>query len=108
MISPSSAVTDTPSSSPTPKTGEHIDVPTGRGADALQAWLCAHPGAEVVCRDGPGAYGEAIRRALPDATRVSDRWHIWQNLCDKTLAEVRSHSSCWATVNPARPAGERE
>ncbi|MEZ0076515.1 hypothetical protein ABH927_005896 [Planotetraspora sp. GP83] len=31
-----------------------------------------------------------------------------ENLCDKTLAEVRSHSSCWATVNPARPACVRE
>ncbi|MCT9934817.1 ISL3 family transposase [Planotetraspora sp. A-T 1434] len=90
------------------ETGERIDVLPGRGADALQVWLRAHPGVEIVCRDGAGAYGEAVRRALPDATQVSDRWHLWQNLCDKTLAEVRSHSFCWATVNPARPAGVRE
>lgn len=51
---------------------------------------------------------EAVRRALPDAVQVSDRWHIWQNLCDLALAEVRSHSSCWATVNPPRPGGVRE
>ncbi|MGI5493919.1 ISL3 family transposase [Microtetraspora malaysiensis] len=90
------------------ETGERIEVLPGRGADALDTWLRAHPGVEIVCRDGSGAYGEAIRRALPDAVQVSDRWHVWKNLCDKTLAEVRSHSSCWATVNPARPAGAWE
>ncbi|GAA4211586.1 hypothetical protein GCM10023074_60170 [Microbispora amethystogenes] len=33
---------------------------------------------------------------------------VGADLCDKTLAEVRSHSSCWATVTLARPAGMRE
>ncbi|GAB2785444.1 hypothetical protein GCM10027073_17410 [Streptomyces chlorus] len=41
--------------------------------------------------------------------QVSDRWHLWSNLCGKALAEVRSHAACWATaVNPARPGGVRE
>ncbi|MFG1685160.1 ISL3 family transposase [Nonomuraea sp. NPDC049269] len=90
------------------ETGERIDVLPGRSADVLETWLRSHCGVEIVCRDGSGAYGEAIRRALPDAVQVSDRWHLWANLCDKTLAEVRSHSACWATVNPPRPAGVRE
>ncbi|MEV8099675.1 ISL3 family transposase [Kitasatospora sp. NPDC085879] len=88
--------------------GERIDVLPGRGADALERWLREHPGVEVVCRDGSGAYGEAVRRALPEAVQVSDRWHLWKNLCEKTLAEVRSHSSCWATANTPRPAGVHE
>ena len=33
---------------------------------------------------------------------------LWANFCDKVLAEVRSHSACWATVNPTRPAGVHE
>ncbi|WP_435876118.1 ISL3 family transposase [Nonomuraea fuscirosea] len=74
------------------ETGERIDVLPGRGADALEAWLRSHPGVEIVCRDGSGAYGEAIRRAVPDAVQVGDRWHLWANFCDKTLAEVRSHA----------------
>ncbi|MET8331780.1 ISL3 family transposase [Streptomyces sp. NPDC005181] len=90
------------------ETGERIDVLADRSAATLERWLRKHPGVEVVCRDGSGAYGEAVRRALPDAVQVSDRWHIWKNLCDKTLAEVRSHSSCWATVNPPRPGEVRE
>ncbi|WP_443682026.1 ISL3 family transposase, partial [Nonomuraea ceibae] len=64
------------------ETGERIDVLPGRGADLLEAWLRSHPGVEIVCRDGSGAYGEAIRRALPDAAQVGDRWHLWANFCD--------------------------
>ncbi|MCX5208458.1 ISL3 family transposase [Kitasatospora sp. NBC_00240] len=91
------------------ETGERIDVLPDRTTRTLVAWLRAHPGAEYVCRDGSASYGEAIRQALPDAVQVSDRWHLWSNLCGKVLAEVRSHAVCWAsTVNPARPGGVRE
>lgn len=89
------------------ETGERIDVLPGRGADALETWLREHPGVEIVCRDGSGAYGEAVRRALPEAVQVGDRWHIWRNLCETVLKEVRAHSACWATVNPPRPEGVR-
>ncbi|MFD8708498.1 ISL3 family transposase [Kitasatospora sp. NPDC059648] len=91
------------------ETGERIDVLPGRTAPALAAWLREHPGVEYVCRDGSGCYGEAIRQALPEAVQVSDRWHLWSNLCDRVLAEVRSHTACWAAaVNPVRPGGVRE
>ena len=41
--------------------------------------------------------------------QVSDRWHLWSNLCGKVLAAVRSPAACWAAaVNPARPGGVRE
>ncbi|MBP2334723.1 transposase [Saccharothrix coeruleofusca] len=61
-----------------------------------------------MCRDGSATYAEAIRRALPGAVQVSDRWHLWRNLCDKVLVEVRAHAGCWATVNPSRPGGVHE
>ena len=56
-------------------TGRRVDVIPGRTADITGQWLRDHPGAEVVCRDGPGADGEAVRQALPGAVQVSDRWH---------------------------------
>ncbi len=61
-----------------------------------------------MCRDGSATYAEAVRRALPGAVQVSDRWHLWRNLCDKVLLEVRAHAGCWATVNPPRPGGVHE
>ncbi|MGW9030143.1 ISL3 family transposase [Streptomyces sp. NPDC055722] len=90
------------------ETGERIDVLPDREAATLEAWLRDHPGAEVVCRDGSATYAEAIRRGLPNAVQVSDRWHLFRNLCDKVLADVRAHAPCWATVNPPRPGGVRE
>ncbi|CCH29327.1 Transposase [Saccharothrix espanaensis DSM 44229] len=85
------------------QTGRRVAVLPGRDAATLESWLREHPGAEVVCRDGSTAYAEAIRRALPDAVQVSDRWHLWRNLCDKVVFEVRAHTGCWATANPPRP-----
>lgn len=91
------------------ETGERIDVLPDRTAQTLTTWLREHPGAQDVCRDGSATYAEAIRQALSQAVQVSDRWHLWSNLCSKVLAEVRSHAACWATaVNPTRAGGVRE
>jgi transposase len=56
------------------ETHERIDVLPDRTADTLEIWLREHPGVERVCQDGSATYAEAIRRALPDAVQVSDRW----------------------------------
>jgi transposase len=55
-------------------TGARIDVLSGRGAQVVAEWLRAHPGVEVVCRDGSTAYAQAVRDALPHAIQVADRW----------------------------------
>ncbi len=44
-----------------------------------EAWLRQHPGISVVSRDRGGGYGEAIAKALPNATQVADRWHLMEN-----------------------------
>ena len=80
------------------ETHARIDVLPDRTADTLEAWLREHPGIEVVCRDGSATYAQAIRRALPDAVQVADRWHLWHNLCEAALSEVKAHSTCWAAV----------
>lgn len=58
------------------ETAERIDVLADRKAEVLEAWLREHPDVEVVCRDGSATYAEAIRRTLPDAVQVADRWHL--------------------------------
>ncbi len=91
------------------ETGRRVTVLPDREAATLESWLLEHgSGVEVVCRDGSATYAEAVRRVLPDAVQVSDRWHLWRNLCDKVLLEVRAHAGCWATINPPRPGGVRE
>jgi transposase len=81
-------------------TGRRVDVVQGRTADVAEKWLRDHPGAEVVCRDGSGAYGEAVRQALPDAVQVSDRWHLWHGLGEAVRKEVAAHCACWAGDMP--------
>ena len=81
-------------------TGRRVDVVPGRTADAAGKWLRDHPGVEVVYRDGSGAYGEAVRQALPSAVQVSDRWHLWHGLGEAVRKEVAAHSACWAKGIP--------
>jgi transposase len=82
------------------ETGRRIDVVQGRTADVAEKWLRDHPGAEVVCRDGSGAYGEAVRQALPGAVQVGDRWHLWHGLGEAVRKEVAAHCACWAKDMP--------
>jgi len=89
------------------ETGQRVDVLASRKADVLEAWLRGHPGMQVVCRDGSGAYGEAVRRALPGAVQAGDRWHLWHSLAGAVLKEVAALSSCWAAAGPPLNYGSR-
>jgi transposase len=89
------------------ETGQRVDVVAGRTADVVEAWLRDHPGVEVVCRDGSGAYGEAVRQALPGAVQAGDRWHLWHGLAEAAGKEVAAHASCWAAAGPPVKQGTR-
>jgi transposase len=65
------------------QTRRRADVPRDHNADTPEAWLRDHPGVEVVCRNRSGAYVEAVRRALPDAIQVADRWHPGHGLASR-------------------------
>jgi transposase len=88
------------------ETGRRVDVLEGRTAGVVEKWLREHPGVEVVTRDGSGAYGEAVRSALPDAVQCGDRWHLWHLLSEAAAKEVAAHSACWAEGAPL-PEGRR-
>src|SRR5215470_11598179 len=75
------------------ETGRRVDVLEGRTAGVVEDWLREHPGVEVVTRDGSGAYGEAVRSALPGAVQCGDRWHLWHLLGEAAAKEVAAHSA---------------
>jgi hypothetical protein len=82
------------------ETGRRVEVLEGRTAGVVEDWLTAHPGVEIVCRDGSGAYGEAVKSALPGAVQCGDRWHLWHLLGEAAAKEVAAHSACWAEAAP--------
>jgi transposase len=76
------------------ETGRRVDVLPDRTVDTFAAWLRAHPGVEIVCRDRSSAYAEAVRIAAPDAVQVADRFPMWKNLCEATEKCVAPHRAC--------------
>ncbi len=91
-----------------PVTHDRIDVLSDRKSDTLAAWLAEHPQVTTVVRDGSTAYAEAVRRARPAATQVSDRWHLWHGLAQVVEKAVAAHGRCWAAAGPKRHRLTRE
>ncbi|MFE9404033.1 ISL3 family transposase [Streptomyces sp. NPDC006530] len=76
------------------ESGRVVDVLRDRECDTFAAWLTAHPGAEIICRDRATAYSKAIKQAAPDALEVADRWHLLQNLGAAVEKTCHQHRSC--------------
>ncbi|MGW2826098.1 ISL3 family transposase [Streptomyces sp. NPDC001443] len=71
-----------------------IDLLPDRSSDTLAAWLTAHPGAEIICRDRDSSYSRAATKACPDAVQVADRWHLLQSLSRAVEQVCHQHRDC--------------
>ncbi len=77
---------------------EVIDLLPDRSVTSLSAWLCAHPGIEIISRDRAEVYAQGAREGAPDAHQVADRWHLLNNLAEALERFVNQHQ---ATLRPA-------
>jgi transposase len=91
------------------ETGQCFDAVEGRTASIAEKWLSDHRGAQVVCRDGSGAYGEAVRRHTSACEFAQDRCICLRpaSLANAHLTELNRRSRTWLrrSTSASLPAG---
>jgi transposase len=66
-----------------------VDLLPDRQVQTVEAWLKAHPGVQIICRDRSGPLAEGASKGAPTAVQVADRFHLvlnWQQLLVRVLA----------------------
>ena len=82
-----------------------MDVLAVRTADAVAAWLAAHPAIRIISRDRHGPYADGVRRGAPQAREVADRFHLVSNLREAVQRELgRLRRFLVVPHDPRRPA----
>lgn len=74
--------------------GRPIELLGSREAEAVTAWLQAHPEIEVVSRDRGKDYIKAATEGAPQAEQVADRWHLLNNLREAVVSFLQQKPAC--------------
>ena len=68
-----------------------VDVLVESSADALATWSAVHPGITTITRDWYLPSAEGARRAAPNVTQFSDRFHSVRKLRQAVKRELAVH-----------------
>ena len=60
--------------------GRPVDLLPERAAAALDQWLEAHPGVEIVVRERSTEYARGAAAGAPTAVQIVGRWHVLRNV----------------------------
>jgi transposase len=63
-------------------THQVIDLLPDRTTETAAAWMSTHPEIALVSHDRGGDYAAAARKSAPQATQITDRFHLYQNLTE--------------------------
>jgi transposase len=87
------------------ETGKPLDLLPDRTSDAVFPWLLGHQEIDVVSRDRANGYADAIKRALPHATQIADRFHLCQNLREHLQTLLDRRHTCLPFVEESSLQG---
>lgn len=76
-----------------------VDVLPEARAETFAAWLCEHPGAQIISRDRGGAYADGAHQGAPQAVQVADRFHLLRNVLDAFDRVLLRHHTLLAFVS---------
>ena len=57
-----------------------VDLLQGHSTELIEQWLRQRPGVEVASRERSNVCREGISKGAPEATQVTERWHLLHNL----------------------------
>jgi transposase len=77
-----------------------IDILEERSSQTSADWMRAHPEITYVSRDRGKDYAQGASEGAPQATQISDRFHLMKNFVESVEAEV---SRCYRHLRQAQP-----
>jgi transposase len=77
-----------------------IDVLAERSSQTSADWMRDHPEITYVSRDRGKEYAQGASEGAPQATQISDRFHLMKNFVEAVEAEV---SRCYRHLRQAQP-----